>query len=29
MNFHRSFAVFKTLPELQRRVAALEKEIKK
>ncbi len=29
MNFHRSFAVFKTLPDLQRRVAALEKEIKK
>lgn len=25
MNFHRSFAVFKTLPELQRRVVALEK----
>ena len=29
MNFHRSFAVFKTLPDLQRRVAAREKEIKK
>ena len=29
MNFHRSFAVFKTLPELQKRVAALEKELKK
>jgi UDP-3-O-[3-hydroxymyristoyl] glucosamine N-acyltransferase len=29
MNFHRSFAVFKNLPDLQRRVAALEKEIKK
>ena len=25
INFHRSFAVFKVLPELQRRVAALEK----
>ena len=28
INFHRSFAVFKTLPELQRRVAALEKATK-
>ncbi len=29
MTFHRSFAVFKNLPDLQKRVAALEKEIKK
>jgi UDP-3-O-[3-hydroxymyristoyl] glucosamine N-acyltransferase len=28
INYHRSFAVFKTLPELQRRVAALEKAAK-
>ena len=28
MNYHRSFTVFKTLPELQRRVAALEKAAK-
>ena len=28
INFHRSFSVFKTLPELQRRVAALEKAAK-
>lgn len=28
MGFHRSFAVFKTLPELQKRVAALEKAVK-
>jgi UDP-3-O-[3-hydroxymyristoyl] glucosamine N-acyltransferase len=29
INFHRSWAVFKELPELRRRVVALEKEIKK
>jgi UDP-3-O-[3-hydroxymyristoyl] glucosamine N-acyltransferase len=29
INYHRSFAVFKELPELRRRVAALEKELKK
>ena len=29
INYHRSFAVFKELPELRRRVVALEKEIKK
>jgi acyl-[acyl carrier protein]--UDP-N-acetylglucosamine O-acyltransferase len=29
IGYHRSFAVFKTLPDLQRRVAALEKELKK
>ena len=29
INYHRSFAVFKELPELRRRVAALEKEINK
>ena len=28
MNYHRSFSVFKTLPELQRRVVALEKALK-
>lgn len=28
INYHRSFSVFKTLPELQRRVAALEKTAK-
>ena len=28
INYHRSFSVFKTLPELQRRVAALEKAAK-
>jgi UDP-3-O-[3-hydroxymyristoyl] glucosamine N-acyltransferase len=28
INFNRSFSVFKTLPELQRRVAALEKAAK-
>ena len=29
INYHRSFAVFKELPELRRRIVALEKEIKK
>lgn len=29
INYHRSFAVFKELPDLRRRVAALEKEINK
>ena len=29
INYHRSFAVFKELPELRRRVSALEKEINK
>ena len=29
IGYHRSFAVFKTLPDLQRRVAALEKGLKK
>ena len=29
INYHRSFAVFKELPELRRRVVALEKEINK
>lgn len=29
INFHRSWAVFKELPELRRRVVALEKELKK
>jgi UDP-3-O-[3-hydroxymyristoyl] glucosamine N-acyltransferase len=29
ISWHRSFAVFKELPELRRRVAALEKEINK
>ena len=29
INYHRSFAVFKELPELRRRVAVLEKEINK
>ena len=29
INWHRSFAVFKELPELRRRVSALEKEINK
>lgn len=28
INYHRSFAVFKNLPELQKRIAALEKAIK-
>ena len=28
INYHRSFAVFKTLPELQRRVSALERAAK-
>ena len=29
INYHRSFAVFKELPDMRRRLAALEKEIKK
>ena len=28
VNYHRSFAVFKSLPDLQRKVAAMEKELK-